>query len=417
MESCEKENLKFVIVGHVDHGKSTLIGRLLFDTKSLPDDKIEEIKNFSKKLNKKTEFAFLLDHLQEEREQGITIDTTQTFFKDRTKNKEYVIIDAPGHVEFIKNMITGASQADAGILIIDVTEGIKEQTKRHANILSMLGIKQVIVALNKMDLANYKEEIFRRAKRETEKFLDSLDIKPKYYIPVSALEGDNVVNKSEKMRWYEGPTILEGLDAFETNDLSKKEILLFPVQDIYKINGKTIYVGRIESGKIRAGQKLKVLPFGKTVAVKTIEKFNENVKESQAGENIGITLAESLPIERGNVFCEPGREPILTNEILANIFWMEEKELTEGNTLFFKCATQEVPAEIKEIKKRIDSSTLTLLEKDSGRLKNLEIGEVILKTKKPVIVTEFNDIPSLGRFVLIRNKNICGAGIIIFKKY
>jgi len=413
MEGSKAESLKFVIVGHVDHGKSTLIGRLLFDTKSLPDDKIEEIKKISKKLNKETEFAFLLDHLQEEREQGITIDTTQTFFKDKAKNKEYVIIDAPGHVEFIKNMITGASQADAGILIIDVTEGIKEQTKRHANILSMLGIKQVIVALNKMDLADYKEEIFRQVKRKAEEFLGSLDIKPKYYIPVSALKGENIVNKSEKMRWYEGPTILEALDAFETNDLSKKEILLFPVQDIYEINGKTIYVGRIESGKIRVGQKLKVLPSGEITEVKTIEKFNEIVKESQAGENIGITLANSLSIERGNVFCESGKEPILTNEILANIFWMEEKELTEGNTLFFKCATQEVPAEIKEIKKRIDSSTLRLLSADARKLKNLEIGEVIIETRNPVVITKFNQIPELGRFVLMLNKEICAGGIII----
>ncbi len=413
MEGSKAESLKFVIVGHVDHGKSTLIGRLLFDTKSLPDDKIEEIKKISKKLNKETEFAFLLDHLQEEREQGITIDTTQTFFKDKAKNKEYVIIDAPGHVEFIKNMITGASQADAGILIIDVAEGIKEQTKRHANILSMLGIKQVIVALNKMDLADYKEEIFRQVKRKAEEFLGSLDIKPKYYIPVSALKGENIVNKSEKMRWYEGPTILEALDAFETNDLSKKEILLFPVQDIYEINGKTIYVGRIESGKIRVGQKLKVLPSGEITEVKTIEKFNEIVKESQAGENIGITLANSLSIERGNVFCESGKEPILTNEILANIFWMQEKELTEGNTLFFKCATQEVPAEIKEIKKRIDSSTLRLLSADARKLKNLEIGEVIIETRNPVVITKFNQIPELGRFVLMLNKEICAGGIII----
>ena len=186
-----KENLKFVIVGHVDHGKSTLIGRLLFDTKSLPPDKIEEMQKTSKELGRETEFAYLVDHLREEREQSITIDTTQIFFK--TDKREYVIIDAPGHVEFVKNMVTGASQAEAAILIVDTAEGVQEQTRRHAYILSLLGISQIIVALNKIDLVEFSENRFREVKDESEKFLASINLKSDYYIPISALKGDNVV--------------------------------------------------------------------------------------------------------------------------------------------------------------------------------------------------------------------------------
>ena len=216
----QKEHMKIVIVGHVDHGKSTLIGRLLYDTSSLPDGFIEEIKKTCEMLGRELEFAYVLDSLEEEREQNITIDTTQTFFK--TKKREYVIIDAPGHKEFVKNMITGASLAEAAILIVSAKEGVQEQTKRHAYILSMLGIKQVIVAVNKIDLIGYKEEIFNSVKGELLKFLDSVKIKPSYVIPISAKEGDNIAKKSEKIRWYSSLTVLEALDAFETEKKATK---------------------------------------------------------------------------------------------------------------------------------------------------------------------------------------------------
>jgi len=405
-----KGNLKFVIVGHVDHGKSTLIGRLLFDTDSLPPDKIEEIKKFSKNLGRETEFAFLLDHLQEEREQGITIDTTQTFFK--TPEREYVIIDAPGHVEFVKNMITGASQAEAAILIVDAKEGIQEQTRRHANILSMLGLEQVIVVLNKMDLVDYKKEVFEKVKKETEKFLNSININPNYYIPISALKGDNVAKKSEKMDWYQGPTVLGGLDTFTEKISLKEKYLILPVQDVYKVGEKRISVGRIEAGKITQGQEIKILPEGKITKVKSIEKFNEQPTEASVGENIGLTTEEPLFIERGNIISEITREPFLTDKFEANIFWMGKADLKEGETIFLKCATQEVSAVIEEIKKRIDSSTLKVIEEDASKLENLDAGEVIIRTKKPIAITKFNDIQELGRFVLIKDENICAGGII-----
>ena len=205
--------LSFVIVGHVDHGKSTLIGRLLFDTDSLPPDKIEEIKKASAGQGRRTEFAYLLDHLEEERKQGITIDTTQVFFK--SPKRRYVIIDAPGHVEFVKNMITGASQAEAAVLIVDVAEGVKEQTRRHSYMLSLLGLKQVVVVMNKMDLVDFSQETFDSVKNDVTQWLKSIDIEPKLYIPISAIDGENVIAKSEKMDWYTGPTLLESLDTLQ----------------------------------------------------------------------------------------------------------------------------------------------------------------------------------------------------------
>ncbi len=407
----DKGNLKFVIVGHVDHGKSTLIGRLLFDTKSLPINKIKEIEKFSKDLGRETEFAFLLDHLQEEREQGITIDTTQIFFE--TTEREYVIIDAPGHREFVKNMITGASQAEAAVLIIDTEEGVQEQTKRHANILSMLGLRQVIVVLNKMDKAGYRQQVFNKIKDEAEKFLNSINIKPNYYIPISALKGDNIAEKSEKMSWYQDLTFLQALNSFKEKPCLEEKSLLFPIQDIYKINDKRIIVGKIEAGKIIQGQEILILPERKTTKIKTIEKFNESLESALAGENIGITTEDPLFIDRGNVICEIDKEPVLTDKFEANLFWMNKKDIKEGDKISLKIATQEVLAEIEEIKKRINSSSLEILEQDAKKLENLEIGEVIIKTKNPIAITKFNDIQELGRFVLMQDENICAGGIIV----
>ncbi len=233
--------LKFVIVGHVDHGKSTLIGRLLYDTGSVSPDRLEDIKKTSKEQGKEIEFAYLLDHLEEERQQGITIDTTQAFFK--SQKRRYVIIDAPGHVEFVKNMITGASQAEAGVLIVDAKEGIREQTKRHAYILSMLGLKNVMVVFNKMDLVGFKEEAFNVLMKDTKDIMDSINISVKLYIPISAIKGDNVAQRSKNTKWYKGPTILESLDLLEGKVFQQKKSLIFPIQDVYKIESKRIAVG------------------------------------------------------------------------------------------------------------------------------------------------------------------------------
>jgi sulfate adenylyltransferase large subunit len=407
----DRKNLKFVIIGHVDHGKSTLIGRLFFDTNSLPYDKIEEVKKASKdRDDSEIEFAFLMDHLREEREQGVTIDTAQTFFK--TSKREYVIIDAPGHVEFVKNMITGASQAEAALLIVDVGEGVAEQTKRHANLISMLGLNQIIVVINKMDEIDYKEERFKEVKKDISKFFNDVKLKGDFYIPISALKGENVVTHSKLMPWYKGPTILESLDSLKNRDLPKDKSLIFPIQDVYKISGKRIAVGRVEAGYVEDGMEVKMLPDGVKIKVKSIEKFNENKNRAVAGESIGIITESPVFLQRGNILCIEGMEPITTKSFEANLIWLSKDEFDIRKRIKLRLATQEINGNIKSLKKRIDSSSLEILEENAGILKNLEIGDIVFEAKNPISITKFNDIQELGRFVLVRGNDVVAGGII-----
>ena len=402
--------LSFVIVGHVDHGKSTLIGRLLYDTGSLAFDKIEEIQQASARHGKQTEFAYLLDHFEEERKQGITIDTTQVFFK--TPKRCYTIIDAPGHVEFVKNMITGASHAEAAVLIVDVSEGIKEQTKRHSYILSLLGLNQVIVVLNKMDLVDFSAEHFETVKQNVRKWLRAVEIAPLVCVPISAIRGDNIAVKSENMDWYTGPTFLESMDTLQNKQPQEDKPLFFPIQDVYKIEDKRINAGRVESGIIEEGAEIKIMPGGQVTKINTIEKFLEQPHKAVAGECIGLTTTDSVFVERGNVLCSPGSEPMLTDRIFANIFWMAKQDLKKGQKLTIRCSTQETSCRIESIKKRIDSSTLEVIAEDADAIGNLDVAEVVIKTKKPLAITSFNDVQELGRFVLVQDENIYAGGIV-----
>lgn len=402
------EKLKFVIVGHVDHGKSTLIGRLLYDTNSLPEGKIEEIKQICESLGKDIEFGYVMDHLEEERDQGITIDTAQTFFN--TEKRDYVIIDAPGHVEFLKNMISGASQAEAAVLIVDVEEGVKEQTKRHAYILGMLGLSQVIVVINKMDLVNYDQKKFESVKKDLMEFLSNINIKPSYVIPISAKKGDFIANKTGSMGWYNGPTFLEALDTFKTKESANDKPLRYVVQDVYSFE-KRIIAGRVESGIIKKGDKIRVLPSGEETRVKSIEEYLKDATEAEAGKSVGITTEDKLFIDRGNVIVHDDGLPAVTNRIKANVFWLDRIPYKKGESLRFRCATQEVSSEIEKINRVIDSSTLELIAEDAVEIKNREVANIVIKTDKPIVVENFNKIEELGRFVLER-EDTCAGGII-----
>lgn len=414
------DTLSFVIVGHIDHGKSTLIGRLLYDTDSLTLDRVEEMQRASADRGRQTEFAYLLDHLEEERQQGITIDTTQVFFK--TSKRRYVIIDAPGHVEFVKNMITGASQAEAAVLIIDVTEGVKQQTRRHSYLLSLLGLNQVIVVLNKMDLVDYSVAHFERVKKDIQDWLKSINIEPLFYIPISAINGDNIAKGAKSMGWYAGPTFLESLDALQERPPACDKPLLLPIQDVYRIDHKRIGVGRVESGVIHKAARVKVLPGGQETVINSIEKFLEDTDSAGPGECIGITTTDSVFLDRGDIICLPDAQPTLTDKIAANIFWMTKKDFTKDQKLVIRCATQETSCKIETINRRINSSTLEVIGQNAeGTLqggspeviKNLEVAEVIIKTKKPIAVKSFNDVQELGRFVLIQDENICAGGTVV----
>ncbi|SNQ61436.1 sulfate adenylyltransferase subunit 1 [Candidatus Methanoperedens nitratireducens] len=402
------KNLKFVIVGHVDHGKSTLIGRLLYDTNSLPEGKLEEIKQLCESLGKDIEFGYVMDHLEEERDQGITIDTAQTFFN--TEKRDYVIIDAPGHVEFVKNMISGASQAEAAVLIVDAEEGVKEQTKRHAYILGMLGLSQVVAVINKMDLVDYGRERFESVKKDLLEFLSNINIKPSYVIPISAKKGDFIANKTGNMDWYKGPTLLEALDTFRTKESANNKPLRYVVQDIYSFD-KRIIAGRVESGIIRKGDKIKVLPSGEETRVKSVEEYLKNVTEAEAGKSTGIITEDKLFIDRGNVIVSPRDLSAVTSRIKANVFWMDRVPFKKGESLMFRCATQEVNCEIENISRVINSSTLELIAEDADEIKNREVASIIIKTDKPVVVENFNKMEELGRFVLGR-EDTCAGGII-----
>ena len=378
----------------------------------MPKEKLDEIRKICEQLGKEVEFAYILDHLEEERTQGITIDTTQIFFK--TNRRRYVIIDAPGHREFTKNMVTGASQAEAAILIVDVTEGVQEQTKRHAYILHLLGLKQIIVAVNKMDLINFSQEMFEKVKAHICQFLKQLNIVPSYVIPISAKKGDNIAKRSTHMKWYDGVTVLEALDAFELREKLDNLPFRMCVQDVYKIDDKRIIVGKVLSGMVKIGDKISIYPSMETSEVVSVEEFlNENKTSAIAGESIGIVLKDKLFVDRGDIIGARNERPILTRQIKANVFWMSKNPLKKGERICWKCTTQEVICEIDRVVKRFDSSNLALLEENASNLGYLEVGEVILRFDRDIVIENFNKIPDLGRFVLDRNGEVVGGGIIV----
>ncbi len=396
--------LKFIIVGHVDHGKSTLIGRLLLDTNSISQAKIDEVTEICEALGKPFKPAFLMDHLTEERQKNITIDTAQTFFK--TDKQDYVIIDAPGHKEFLKNMITGATLAEAAILIVDADEGVKEQTKRHAYMLSLLGVDQLIVVVNKMDKIDFQEDKFNKAKDNLQNHLKKVNLSANYLIPISSKQGDNIVHKSDKFNWYSGPTVLEALDSFK-NKLAENLPLRLPVQDKYD----DILLGQIASGVLNKNDEVIIFPSEQKTSIKEIKKWQQTLDKAEAGDNIGITLTDKIDVKRGDIICDTDNLPKVTNEFKATIFWMSKDSLKTDEAFSLKLATQETSVQIKKIHKLMDSSTLEQIDRTS-EIKETEVAEVDIKTDKKIVIEDFNYIPELGRLVIVKNEDISGGGII-----
>ncbi|MGF7398726.1 GTP-binding protein [Thermoanaerobacterium thermosaccharolyticum] len=407
-----RETLKIVVVGHVDHGKSTVIGRLLYDTKSLPEGAIEKVKRISKETGKPFEYAYLLDAFEEEQKQGITIDTTQIQF--HTKKRDYVIIDAPGHVEFLKNMISGAANAEAALLVIDANEGVREQSKRHGYILSLLGIKKVYVLVNKMDLIDYSEEKFLDVKSDMDTFLKSINVFPQKYIPVSAFYGENIALRSEKMPWYKGDTVLDALDVFEKDKEIIDKPLRLPIQDVYKFDNRRIIAGRIESGVLNVGDEIVIYPSKRTSKIKSIEYWQEKDKTTkvEAGMSVGITLFDEFFYKRGEFITRKDDEaPLVGDTFKANIFWMGENRLTINKRYKLKLVTQETECEIAAINRVIDASTL--FSNDNAKEVNTnEVAEVVIKTKDKICFDEFRNNHVTGRFVIVDGYDISGGGII-----
>ncbi|MEG0295245.1 MAG: GTP-binding protein [Clostridium sp.] len=407
-----KELIKIVVVGHVDHGKSTVIGRLLYDTNSLQEGVIEKARKIAKDTGKPFEYAYLLDAFEEEQKQGITIDTTQIQFN--TKKREYVIIDAPGHKEFLKNMISGAANAEAALLVIDVKEGVQEQSKRHAYILSLLGIKKVYVVVNKMDLVDYSQDVFNKVKKEMGEFLSDLGVYPLSYIPVSAFNGENILNPSDKMKWFNGDSIISAIDSFEKEKGADKKPLRFPIQDVYKFDDRRIIAGRIEAGSLSVGDEIVIYPEGKKTKVKSIEgwEVSEEKKTVRAGESIGITVEDEFFNKRGEMITKEIDSPIVSNRFKASIFWMGKEDLILDKKYKIKLTTEETEGEIEEIVKVIDASNLESNEK-ANKISINDVAEVIIKTKNKIVFDRFNESSITGRFVVVDGYDVAGGGIII----
>lgn len=409
-----KEDMNIVIVGHVDHGKSTIIGRLLADTNSLPKGKLEQVKEKCRRNSRPFEYAFLLDALKDEQAQGITIDTARCFFK--TKKRDYIILDAPGHIEFLKNMVTGASRAEAALLVIDANEGIKENSKRHGYMLSMLGIKQISVLVNKMDLVNYDKEIFENIVKEYTMFLEKIGLEPSSFIPVSGMMGDNIASLSKNMPWYNKKTVLQVLDNFQSEKLPEDKPFRMSVQAVYKFtkdgDNRRIVAGTVDTGRLSVGDEVVFYPSGKKSKVKSIEAFNsEKPMSIGTGYATGFTLDEQIYIKRGELATLSNElKPKVTTRIKTNIFWLRKEPMTKSKKYYLKLGSVKVVVKIEEIKRVIDASNLKNEFKD--RIERHDVAECILKTDKAIAFDLANNIAQTSRFVIVDNYEISGGGII-----
>ena len=414
-ENTNREQMNIVIVGHVDHGKSTVVGRLLADTGSLPQGKLEHIQENCRKNAKPFEYAFLIDALKDEQSQGITIDAARVFFN--TQRRSYIIIDAPGHIEFLKNMITGASRAEAALLVIDASEGVQENTRRHGFMLSLLGIKKVTVLVNKMDLVGYRRDVFDDIVETYSTFLSRFSVTPGSFIPISGMAGDNIAQPSPNMPWYEDSTVLQALDLFAKEPPPWEKPFRMPIQDVYKFtnlgDNRRIVAGTIDSGTICVGDEIVFYPSGKKSRVKTIEAFNSPPQESAcAGEAVGFTLTEQIYIRRGEIACRAGDDkPCVTTRLKGGIFWLGKSPLVRDKEYIIKIGTVKMPMRLEEIQGVMDASNLQTIKKDM--IERNDVAECLFVLKKAVAFDQVDQIAATSRFVIVDDYEIAGGGIIL----
>ena len=406
-----RPQVRIVIVGHVDHGKSTLVGRLLHETGSLPEGKLEMLKTVSARRGMPFEWSFLLDALQTERDQGITIDTTQIRF--RTRSRDIVLIDAPGHAEFLRNMITGASQADAAVLIIDALEGVRDQTRRHGYLLHLLGIRQVAVVVNKMDRVEFSRARFDEIAREISSHLTDLGVTPAVIIPISARDGDGVALHTTQTGWYSGPSVLEALDALEPARPLETLPLRLPVQAIYKFDDRRIVAGRIESGQLGAGDEIVIMPAGKIAKIKTVETWPATTASGLlgAGRTVGLTLDRELFIERGDIIAHIGEIPRDTRRLRARIFWLHDKPLCKDDQILVRLGSREARATVVGIENAVDPGELSSVE--SSSIARNHVGEIDISLAQPIAADAYADNPRTGRLVIEVSGRIAGGGLVL----
>ena len=411
-----RPQMNIVIAGHVDHGKSTVIGRLLADTGSLPEGKLEQVKENCRVNSKPFEYAFLIDALKDEQAQGITIDSARVFFK--TEKRDYIIIDAPGHIEFLKNMVSGASRAEAALLVIDAEEGVQGNSRRHAYMLSMLGIRHIAVLVNKMDLIDYQRKIFDNIVKEYSAYLEEIGINTDVFIPVSGRQGDNIAALSPKTPWYHGNTVLDQLDAFTKEKPLVNKPFRMPVQDVYKFTAagdkRRIVAGTVESGKLKIGDEVVFYPSGKRSKVKTFEGFNEpQQSEVVAGKATGFTLEEQIYINRGEIACKADEPaPQVSRDILASIFWLGRNPMLQNKEYFIKLGTAKIPFKLASVQKVLNADSLDV-EDRRKEVRRHEVAECVLKLTRPLAFDLSKDLAQTSRFVIVDEYEISGGGIIL----
>jgi bifunctional enzyme CysN/CysC len=410
----QTERLNIVIVGHVDHGKSTVVGRLLADTDSLPHGKLEQIQEMCRKNSRPFEYAFLLDALKDERSQGITIDAARVFFK--SAKRHYIILDAPGHIEFLRNMVTGASHAEAAILVIDAEEGIQENSRRHGYLLSMLGISQLVVLVNKMDLVGYSKEAYDALVAQYQTFLHEIGVTGSF-IPVSGMQGDNIAKPSQAMGWYTGPTVLEALDSFKKEPMPVEKEFRMPVQDVYKFTAagdkRRIVAGTVDSGSIQVGDEVIFYPSGKISKIKTLEKFNARVGACfSAGQAAALTLETQIYIARGQLASKVGQTaPHVSSRLQASLFWMGKQPLVKNKEYLLKIGTSRQAMVVEEILNTMDAAQLS--DKSQGdRVEYHNVADCIIRTERAMAFDTADAFTGTGRFVIVDNYEIRGGGII-----
>ncbi|MDA3862222.1 MAG: GTP-binding protein [Melioribacteraceae bacterium] len=414
-DSLSRSQMNIVIAGHVDHGKSTVIGRLLADTNSLPDGKLDFVKQQCEINARPFEYAFLLDALKDEQAQGITIDSARVFFS--TEIRDYIIIDAPGHIEFLKNMVSGAARAEAALLVIDANEGVQENSRRHGYMLSMLGIKQIAVVINKMDLVEYSESVFNKIKKEYAEFLSSIGVKAKTFIPVSGREGDGIAQLTESISWYSGQTVLDVLDDFEKEKPAINKPFRMPVQAIYKFTNmgddRRVVAGTIETGTLSKGDTVVFYPSGKKSKVKSVERFNapknDNVSVNEAAS---FTLDEQIYITRGEMAAKDGElAPKSSKKIKVSLFWLGRKPFEMNKEYFLKIGTAKVSVKLEEIQRVINASNLDASE-EQRQISRHEVAECTLKLDKAIAFDLAENNDKTSRFVIVDEYEIAGGGII-----
>jgi bifunctional enzyme CysN/CysC len=397
------------MVGHVDHGKSTLVGRLLQDMDALPAGKVEAVAAMCERRGMKFEWAFVTDALQAERDQGITIDSSHINFSSKTR--DYILIDAPGHREFIKNMISGSSDCDGAVVVIDAREGVREQSRRHALLLHLLGVRQIAVTVSKMDSISYDEKMFRAIEDEFRECLRNFNIEATRIIPTVGLNGDNVVTASENMRWYDGPTLIEALEEFREAPTERNKPLRIPVQDVYRFDDRRIVAGRVDGGEIAVGDRITFSPSNREAVVNSIENWPEENKLARAtsGDSVGITLEEQIFVERGETISHADNPPIETNVFRARVFWLGESPLAGGDAFILRCNTNECAVEVESIEAVIDVAEMDSI--DNRQVPCDCVGDVILRTDKMLA------LDSGCRIVIADGYNIVAGGLVDIEGY